>query len=226
MGRRHTEVADDYVGLDLLSTQSDVRVSNFRKINISGMSVYGMAQPARDGVTKVSNHLLTKKAGHTFLALINLRNDCTLECDGATYSVRHASCLDDPISHPYMSRQELETTEENLKKEIKNSGNTVLVYNDVSESPVQKEFSSILTPSELADQQKLQTLDMVYHRIPLQYDTALEEKDFDDLMSVVCEYGYDCDPSANTAFVFFCRTGKSRTTTAMAIAGLIFCHIR
>ncbi|OWF42203.1 Paladin [Mizuhopecten yessoensis] len=103
-------VADDYVGLDLLSTQSDVRVSNFRKINISGMSVYGMAQPARDGVTKVSNHLLTKKAGHTFLALINLRNDCTLECDGATYSVRHASCLDDPISHPYMSRQELEVS--------------------------------------------------------------------------------------------------------------------
>ncbi|XP_060084968.1 paladin-like [Ylistrum balloti] len=219
-------VADDYVGLDLLSTQSDLRVSNFRKINISGMSVYGMAQPARDGVTKVSNHLLSKKAGHTFLAMINLRNDCTLECDGATYSVRHASCLEDPITHPYMSRQELETTEESLKKEIKNSGNSVLVYNDISESPVQKEFSSILTPSELADQQKLQTLDMVYHRIPLQYDTALEEKDFDDLMSMVCEYGYDCDPRANTAFVFFCRTGKSRTTTAMAIAGLILCHIR
>ncbi|XP_069124091.1 paladin-like isoform X1 [Argopecten irradians] len=219
-------VSDDYVGLDLLSTQSDVRVSNFRKINISGMSVYGMAQPARDGVTKVSNHLLSKKAGHTFLALINLRNDCTLECDGTTYSVRHASCLEDPISHPHMSRQELETTEENLKKEIKNSRNNVLVYNDISDPPVQKEFSCILTPYELADQQKLQTLDMIYHRIPLQYDTALEEKDFDNLMSIVCEYGNNSDPSANTAFVFFCRTGKSRTTTAMAIAGLILCHIR
>ncbi len=26
------------------------------------------------------------------------------------------------------------------------------------------------------------------------------------------------------AFVFQCRTGKGRTTTAMAIAGLVICH--
>jgi hypothetical protein len=41
------QVSDDYIGLDVLSTQSDVMVSNFRKINIKGFPVYGMAQPAR-----------------------------------------------------------------------------------------------------------------------------------------------------------------------------------
>lgn len=42
------QVADNYIGLDILSTQMDVKVSNFRKINIKGFNIYGMAQPGRD----------------------------------------------------------------------------------------------------------------------------------------------------------------------------------
>jgi hypothetical protein len=50
------------------------------------------------------------------------------------------------------------------------------VYNELSEEPVEEEFSSALTPSELADNQKLQTLDMQYYRVPLQYDTTPTEQ--------------------------------------------------
>ena len=36
------------MGLDLLGTQLDLRVGNFRKINIKTIPVYGMAQPTND----------------------------------------------------------------------------------------------------------------------------------------------------------------------------------
>ena len=42
------QVSDNYVGLDLLGTQMDLRVANFRKINIKTIPVYGMAQPTND----------------------------------------------------------------------------------------------------------------------------------------------------------------------------------
>ena len=42
------QVSDNYVGLDLLGTQLDLRVGNFRKINIKTIPVYGMAQPTND----------------------------------------------------------------------------------------------------------------------------------------------------------------------------------
>ncbi|ELU18315.1 hypothetical protein CAPTEDRAFT_211077, partial [Capitella teleta] len=39
-------VADDYLGLDVLSSQMDVKTSNFRRV--PGLPVYGMAQPSRE----------------------------------------------------------------------------------------------------------------------------------------------------------------------------------
>ncbi len=49
----HPQVADDYIGLDLLSSQMDVKTSNFR--GIQGLPVYGMAQPSRE----VRKHVFT-----------------------------------------------------------------------------------------------------------------------------------------------------------------------
>lgn len=51
-------------------------------------------------------------------------------------------------------------------------------------------------------------------------------QDFDDISSVICEHCLKNQPINNTAFLFYCRTGKNRTTLAMAIAGLIMCHIQ
>ncbi|XP_076072525.1 paladin-like isoform X1 [Mytilus galloprovincialis] len=222
---QHYLVADEYIGLDVLSTQSDVMVSNFRRINIKGFPIYGMAQPARHGVTKVTNHLLSRKVGHTFLVLINLRNDCSIELDGNTYSIRDSSWLEEPITHPLLHSQELEEKGEEIKKAIK-THRSVEVYHELSEPSEVIEVSSILTPQELALQQKLQTLDMQYYRVPLTHDMRPCEQDFDDISSVICEHCLKNQPINNTAFLFYCRTGKNRTTLAMAIAGLIMCHIQ
>ena len=46
--RLFLQVSDNYVGLDLLGSQLDLRVANFRKINIKTIPVYGMAQPTND----------------------------------------------------------------------------------------------------------------------------------------------------------------------------------
>lgn len=40
------QVADDYLGLDVLSSHMDVKTSNFRRV--PGLPVYGMAQPSRE----------------------------------------------------------------------------------------------------------------------------------------------------------------------------------
>ena len=40
------QVADDYLGLDVLSSQMDVNTSNFRRV--PGLPVYGMSQPSRE----------------------------------------------------------------------------------------------------------------------------------------------------------------------------------
>ena len=40
------QVADDFIGLDVLSSFPDVKVANFRKV--PGINVYGMAQPCRE----------------------------------------------------------------------------------------------------------------------------------------------------------------------------------
>ena len=37
---------------------------------------------------------------------------------------------------------------------------------------------------------------------------------------------HDCDTGSNPAIVFCCETGKERTTTAMAIAGIIYSNIK
>ena len=43
-----SQVSDVYIGLDLLGTEVDHRVGNFRQINIKTIPVYGMAQPTSE----------------------------------------------------------------------------------------------------------------------------------------------------------------------------------
>ncbi|XP_041362865.1 paladin-like isoform X2 [Gigantopelta aegis] len=218
-------VADNYVGLDVLSSQMDVRVSNFRRLQ--GLPIFGMAQPARNGLSRVVSHLMVKKLGHSQVILINLRNDLTVECDDDTYCVHHTKHMEEPVLIGGASGKELEEKEELLKKEIKRI-KTIEVYQELEHPAVSKTFSSVLTPYDLWEHQRLQTLDLYYHRMPFQCDSSLEEKEFDDLQQLLFSY-YKSDSDwqkDNLAFVFHCRTGKSRTSQAMAVAALIFFHIR
>ncbi len=47
---------------------------------------------------------------------------------------------------------------------------------------------------------------------------------FDQLLKIILSLEELHTDEDGPAFVFQCRTGKGRTTTAMAIAGLIICH--
>ena len=46
------QVADDYVGLDVLSSQMDVKTSNFRRV--PALPIYGCAQPSSQVSTEYS----------------------------------------------------------------------------------------------------------------------------------------------------------------------------
>ncbi|ELT97506.1 hypothetical protein CAPTEDRAFT_103765 [Capitella teleta] len=213
-------VADDYLGLDVLSSQMDVKTSNFRRV--PGLPVYGMAQPSREGLSCVANHLLSKKQGHPLVVIFNLRDDLVIECNGATYGVREADFLDEPIVMPGITGSEISEREEQLKKAIKAKKNFQVRHVD---QPVEaREFNSVLTVTDMVDQLKLQTKEVMYHRIPMWDDSAPAEKHFDQIMQIINGLDEVNTDEDGPALVFQCRTGKGRTTTAMAIAGLIISH--
>ncbi|XP_059140967.1 paladin-like isoform X2 [Physella acuta] len=217
-------VYDDYIGLDVLSSQMDVKVSNFRRL--MGLPIYGMAQPTRNGLSKVVHHLLQHKQGYTNVIVVNLRSDYVLECDDVTYSVRDAHSLFEPISSQCLSGKDLEESEQKIKKEIK-SKKRWKVYKETTDPPIEKELTSIFTPEELYEQQRLSTLDLHYRRLPLEYDHGLHEEEFDAIQSLILGFmrASGSWTESSHAFVFHCRTGKSRTSLTMAVAGLLFYHM-
>ncbi|XP_064616036.1 paladin-like [Liolophura sinensis] len=214
-------VSDDYIGLDVLSSQMDVQVSNFRKV--TGLPVYGMAQPNRNGLCKVVSHLLSKKQGHPVVVLVNLRDDVVVDCDTETFSVRDSTDLEEPVIMHGVTRKDIEEKEEKLKEEIEKK-NTLSVYRDISNLPETLQIGSILTSKDMVEQQKLLTPEMLYYRVPMDGEKAPDEQTFDQLMDIMNGLREVHTDEDGPAVVFYCRTGKSRTTTAMALAGLIMCH--
>ncbi|RUS88534.1 hypothetical protein EGW08_003710 [Elysia chlorotica] len=224
-------VSDDYIGLDVLSSQMDVKVSNFRRL--MGLPVYGMAQPTRNGLFKVVNHLLHHKQGYTYVVMVNLRSDYVLEIDDVTYHVRETSDMSEPVPSLCITGRELEVSHVMISlrytlhfdDDIRDSDPQV--YLDTADPPVDRELVSIFTPEELYEQQRLSTLDLHYRRLPLHYDHGLREKEFDAIQNLIFEYMKEAGSWTDNshAFVFHCRTGKSRTSLAMAVVGLLFYHM-
>lgn len=64
-------MSDNYVGLDLMGSHMDVRVANFRKINLKEIPVYGMAQPASD-VCITGLYILVSISSNHFKSSVNL----------------------------------------------------------------------------------------------------------------------------------------------------------
>ncbi|CAH1794464.1 unnamed protein product [Owenia fusiformis] len=221
LNNQHFLVADDYWGLDVLSSQMDVKVSNFRRI--PSLPVYGSAQPSREGLSCVMKYLTSKKLGHPKVVLVNLREDMVLECDAQTFSPRDINNLEEPVIMPDISGSEIEAKENEMKNVVKPK-KSFQIYTDLSESSDSVEFSSVLTPLEMFNQQCIQTPQLVYHRIPISDDAAPKEKNFDQIMALLNNIEEIYTDEDGPALLFHCRTGKGRTTTAMAIAGLIICH--
>ena len=53
------------------------------------------------------------------------------------------------------------------------------IYQEINQERETKEFSSVLTPVDMYDQLKMQTKELMYHRIPMSDDMAPTEQVWD-----------------------------------------------
>ncbi|XP_071498608.1 paladin-like [Diadema antillarum] len=216
-------VADDYVGLDVLSSQRDVGVSNFRKV--PGLPVYGMAQPNSKGLGRVCQYLLSKKHGHSSIHSFCLRGEMVIQCDEATYTPRELATLDRNISLAGISPRDLEKKEMQLKNELLRPRSPLQVYTDVADPKESKKFSTVTTVREMYDTQIQSTPQLHYYRVVGGFHkSGPMEKTIDEIMSVVRTLDDIYTDEDGPALVFSCHSGKEQTTVGMAISGLISWH--
>lgn len=217
-------VADEQVSLDVLSTQREVEVSNFRKV--PGLPIYGMCQPSRQGLNCVVSHLFGPRCLHPKVVLFNLREDLAVDCDGSTFSSREISNVTEHMPFRGLDTVEIEKKESDLKSELLRKGKKrpTKVYKDVNRSPGEQDFGSILTLRESAELCMAKNPQTLYFRLPISEDRAPEEKDFDRILSILNNLHEIYADEDGPAIVFSCESGKGRTTTGMAIAALIYCN--
>lgn len=217
-------VADEQVSLDVLSTQREVEVSNFRKV--PGLPIYGMCQPSRQGLNCVVSHLFGPRCLHPKVVLFNLREDLAVDCEGSTFSSREISNVTEHMPFRGLDTVEIEKKESDLKSELLRKGKKrpTKVYKDVNRSPEEQDFGSILTLRESAELCMAKNPQTLYFRLPISEDRAPEEKDFDRILSILNNLHEIYADEDGPAIVFSCESGKGRTTTGMAIAALIYCN--
>ncbi|XP_071829664.1 paladin-like isoform X2 [Apostichopus japonicus] len=216
-------VADDYLGLDVLSSQREVKVSNFRRV--PGLPVYGMSQPNSEGLAKVVQTLLGPKHNHSSIHSFNLRGEVIVELDGCTYTPRELSGLTKNIVIPVCSNEEIEGWESLLKTELIKSQSQLQVYQDVTDPRESKTFTTGQTVREIYEKEQKGTSNLCYYRFPNRSpETMLSEQDIDNIISVLSGLDDIYTDEDGPALLFNCQTGKSVSTVAMAIAGLLIWH--
>ncbi|ETE67025.1 Paladin, partial [Ophiophagus hannah] len=210
-------VVDERFSPDVLSTVKDMNVANFRRV--PKMPVYGMAQPNSKAIGNVLNYLTDAKRKHSHILWINLREDIVLEENEQTYTLREVGNLEQQITVPVASSEQLEKLESVLKNDLLKSQKRIEVY--LEQEKQMKMLKSCLTMQEIFNQHKSSCQGLAYKRIPVPDFCGLKEKDFDQMLEAM--KGALAEDS-HTAFVFNCHSGRGRTTTAMVIAVLILWH--
>uniref|UniRef100_UPI00398E7899 paladin isoform X1 n=2 Tax=Pristiophorus japonicus TaxID=55135 RepID=UPI00398E7899 len=210
-------VADD--AQDVLSTVREIKVANFRRV--PKMPIYGMAQPSSEACGSVLTYLTDEKRKYTNILWVTLREEVVLDGNGKVYTPREAACLEQPISVPTDSPEQLEKLESSLKSEILASQKLLEVCLDQEKQ--MKLFKSCLTMQEIFNQLKSSHQGLHYRRVPILDCGAPREKDFDKLMEAMKMVLAE---DSRSAIVFNCHNGKGRTTTAMVISVLVLWHFK
>jgi len=73
------------------------------------------------GIASVVSYV-HKKQRHPRVIWVNLRDDVTVQCDQATYSVRDTAALDEPVLLPAATRNDIEVTALGRKQERRSWG--------------------------------------------------------------------------------------------------------
>ncbi|XP_041032403.1 paladin-like isoform X2 [Carcharodon carcharias] len=210
-------VADE--ALDVLSTVREMKVANFRRV--PKLPIYGMAQPSSEACGSVLMYLTDEKRKYSDILWVTLREEVVLDGNGQVYTPREPSCLEQPISVPTDSPDQLERLESGVKNEILASQKLLEVYQEQEKQ--MKLFKSCLTMQEIVNQLKSSHQGLLYRRVPIPDCGAPREKDFDRLMEAMKMVLAE---DTRSAIVFNCHNGKGRTTTAMVISVLIFWHFK
>lgn len=210
-------VADERFCPDVLSTVKEMSVANFRRV--PKMPVYGTAQPSSKALGSVLRYLMDAKRKHSRIVWISLREEVVLEGNEQIYTLREPGLLEELISVPAASPQQLEKLEAALKGDLLKCQKWLEVYLEAEKQ--MKMFKSCLTTQEIFSQQKNSCQGLTYHRIPIPDFCAPKEQDFDRLLEAMKSALAE---DSRAAFVFNCSSGRGRTTTAMVIAVLTLWH--
>uniref|UniRef100_UPI00398F3F8D paladin isoform X4 n=1 Tax=Pristiophorus japonicus TaxID=55135 RepID=UPI00398F3F8D len=121
-------VADD--AQDVLSTVREIKVANFRRV--PKMPIYGMAQPSSEACGSVLTYLTDEKRKYTNILWVTLREEVVLDGNGKVYTPREAACLEQPISVPTDSPEQLEDFDklmEAMKMVLAEDSRSAIVFN-------------------------------------------------------------------------------------------------
>ncbi|KAG8135320.1 hypothetical protein E2320_008349, partial [Naja naja] len=165
-------VVDERFSPDVLSTIKDINVANFRRV--PKMPVYGMAQPNSKAIGNVLNYLTDAKRKHSHILWINLREDIVLEENEQTYTLREVGNLEQQITVPVASSEQLEKLESVLKNDLLKSQKRIEVY--LEQEKQMKTLKSCLTMQEIFNQHKSNCQGLAYKRIPVPDFCGLKEK--------------------------------------------------
>ncbi|NXE47896.1 PALD protein, partial [Casuarius casuarius] len=210
-------VADERFSPDVLSTVKEMSVANFRRV--PKMSVYGTAQPSSKTLGSVLRYLTDAKRKHSHILWINLREEVVLEGNEQIYTLREPGNLEQLITVPVSSPEQLEKLESTMKNDLLKCQKWLEVYLETEKQ--MKMFKSCLTMQEIFNQQKNTCQGLMYRRIPIPDFCAPKEQDFDRLLEAMKS---TLAEDSRAAFVFNCHSGRGRTTTAMVIAVLTLWH--
>ncbi|XP_047925552.2 paladin isoform X2 [Anser cygnoides] len=210
-------VADERFCPDVLSTVKEMSVANFRRV--PKMPVYGTAQPSSKTLGSVLRYLTDAKRKHSRILWVNLREEVVLEGNEQVYTLREPGSLDELVSVPASTPEQLEKLESTLKGDLLKSQQWLEVYLEAEKQ--MKMFKSCLTTQEIFNQHKSTYPGLTYRRIPIPDFCAPKEQDFDRLLEAMKT---TLAEDARAAFVFNCASGRGRTTTAMVIAVLALWH--
>ncbi|NWJ12231.1 PALD protein, partial [Crypturellus undulatus] len=210
-------VADERFCPDVLSTVKEMSVANFRRV--PKMPVYGTAQPSSKALGNVLRYLTDGKRKHSRILWINLREEAVLEGNEQIYTLREPGSLEQLITVPASSPEQLEKLESTLKNDLLKCQKWLEVYLEAEKQ--MKLFKSCSTTQEVFNQQKSTCQGLTYRRIPIPDFCAPTEQDFDRLLEAMKS---SLAEDSRAAFVFHCHSGRGRTTTAMVIAVLTLWH--
>ncbi|XP_069781027.1 paladin-like isoform X2 [Narcine bancroftii] len=206
-------LADEHLDLDEMSSQRQMKVSNYRKV--SKMPVCGIAQPNSEGLLRILSYLTDDSRRFTRVLCLNLREDAVLEAEGEIYSLRETNNLQRII---IPASKEVESAS---KMDLLSSKNPIETWQE--ETKEMKLFNSCMTLKEVYSQAAMQYPQLQYKRIPITDCAAPTEEEFDIFLAVVRSH---LIIDQNTVIVLNCHNGKGRTTAGMAISLLLIWHMK